>query len=108
MNASTRTARRIVKARKTASKKRCISTYVGKAVKDAKTAEAVTNALRSVAKKLRDGGDLGKVQTRTGVVACGTTGKIYRYNACQMATITAKYAPRKAEYKTVRAAMLGA
>jgi hypothetical protein len=58
------TARRLLRDRRRANAKRTITTRVRKTTTDAKTIAGVSNALRTVAKKLRDAGTLGKVQTR--------------------------------------------
>jgi hypothetical protein len=101
MNAATRTARQIIKARQRANQKRTIATFVRKATTDTAAVKGVTAALRKTARTLRTAGLLGKVQTRTGKVAAGVIGKTYRYTATQIARIAAAYRPRKAEYRTV-------
>lgn len=106
MDATTRTARRIVKARRAAGKARCISTHVARVTEDVAARKAVTTALRKVAKQMRDNCELGRVQTRVQPVEGGRVGPVYRYNTCQMAAVAAAYKPRKAEYKTVRQALL--
>lgn len=106
MNAKARTARQIVKARRSANTKRCISTYVARVTGDEAVRKAVTNALRTNAKKLREAGELGKVQTRTCHVTTGVVGKKYRYTAEQLRRIAAAYKPRKAEYKAVKAELV--
>lgn len=107
MNAATRTKRQIVKARRSGLAKRCLSAYVAKAVKAEADRKAVTNALREKAKKLREAGQLGKVQTRICHVAAGVVGPKYRYTAAQVAQILAVYNPRKAAYKDAKAALIG-
>jgi hypothetical protein len=105
MNASARKAQQILKARRNAGKKRTIGTRVRKVTTDTSAVKAVTAALQKVAKKLRETGALGRVQTRIGTVAAGVVGKTYRYTAAQMATIAQAYKARKAEYKAVAAAL---
>lgn len=110
MNANTRTGRRIIEARRLAAKgdsrKRHISTHVAQVVADRPTRKAVTAALQKAAKPLRESGDLGEVRTRVCAVAAGVRGKTYRYNRGQLARIAAAYNPRKADYRTVRDALL--
>lgn len=106
MNASSRTARQIIKARRAANTKRSISTHVARATADRAARKAVTAALRKSAKTLREAGQLGKVQTRVCYVTASVVGPNYRYNAAQVARIAAAYRPRKAEYKAVREALL--
>lgn len=106
MNASSRTARQIIKARRAANAKRSISTHVAKVTADRAARKAVTAALRKGAKQLRESGQLGKVQTRVGYVTPSVVGPCYRYRAAQIAKIAAVYRPRKAEYKAVREALL--
>lgn len=108
MNASSRTARQIIKARRAANAKRSISTHVAKVTADRAERKAVTSALRNQAKKLREAGQLGKVQVRTCYVTATVTGPNYRYNAAQIARVAAAYRPRKAEYKAVREALIAA
>jgi hypothetical protein len=102
MNASSRKAARLLRDRRRANAKRTIATRVRKLTTDIKTVNGVTNALRTVAKKLRTAGQLGKVQVRIAWVAereC--TGPVYRYTAAQIARIAASYKPRKPEYKAI-------
>lgn len=106
MNASSRTARQIIKARRAANAKRSLSTHVAKATEDRAARKTVTAALRKSAKMLRESGQLGKVQTRVCYVTASVVGPNYRYNAAQVARIAAAYKPRKAEYKTVREVLL--
>lgn len=101
MIAATRTARRIIKARRTASQKRTIATHVRKAGADTTTVKAVTAALRKTARTLRAAGELGRVQTRTERITARVVGPVYRYTAAQIALIAAAYRPRKPEFKTV-------
>lgn len=103
MNAASRKARQILRDRRRANAKRTISTRVRKTTTDTKVVDGVSNALRTLAKKLREAGQLGRVQTRIGRVADGVIGPVYRYTAAQIARVAAVYRPRKAEYRTVAA-----
>jgi hypothetical protein len=103
MIATTRTARRTIKARRAANQKRSISTFVRKTGADTTTVKAVTAALRKTARTLRTSGQLGRVQTRTAKVTATVVGPVYRYTAAQIARIAAAYRPRKAEYRVVAA-----
>jgi len=108
MNASYREGQRRIRARRAANRKACISTHVAKVTTNEKDAIAVTAALRTRAKKLREAGSLGKVQTRVCRVAPGVVGPKYRYTAAQVAEIAEGYRPRKDAYKAARAALIGA
>lgn len=107
-NASYRQGQRNIKARRAANRKRCISTYVAKVADSRSDAEAVTAALRKIAKKHREAGILGEVQTRICRVAPGVVGPKYRYTPAQVAACAAAYRPRKDAYKAVRAALIDA
>jgi hypothetical protein len=98
---SARKAARLLRDRRRANAKRTISTFVRKTTTDTKAVDGVTNALRTVAKKLRQAGQLGKVQTRTEHVTPDRVGPVYRYTAAQIARIAASYKPRKPEYKAI-------
>lgn len=108
MKPRTTTKRRLLKARRAANVKRCISTYVARATTDKAVRSAVTAALRTNAKKLRESGTLGRVQTRVCHVAAGVVGPKYRYTAAQVARIAAAYRPRKPENVAVRSALVAA
>lgn len=107
MNAATTAKRQILKARRSAGKKRCLSTYVAKATENQAARKAVTAALRKAAKPLREAGALGRVQARTCYVAAGVVGRKYRYTEAQLRRACEAYKPRKAEYKAVKAALMG-
>lgn len=96
-----------LRERRRANKKRSLSTFVYRVTESAAARKQVTSSLRTNAKKLRESGELGKVQTRTGYVTETVVGKKYRYTAAQVAMIAKLYKPRKDEYKAVRAALVG-
>lgn len=106
MNASTRAARRTVKARRAAGTKRTLATYVTRTAAASTTVKAVAAALRDKAKVLRAKGVLGRVQTRIERVAANRVGPVYRYTRRQLALVLAAYKPRKAEYVAVKTALL--
>lgn len=97
----------VLRERRRANRKRSLSTYVARVAETPAARKAVTSALRTNAKKLRESGQLGRVQTRTGYVTSTVVGKSYRYTAVQVAMIARLYKPRKAEYQDVRAALVG-
>ena len=110
MNASARKARRNVNDRRTNGRARrsTLRNAVKAVTEDKATVKGVTSALRTTAKKLRDTGELGEVKTRRCAVAEGVRDVKRWYTGRQIADIAAAYKPRKAEYKAVRAALIGA
>lgn len=109
MNASTRKAHQILRDRRRANRKRSLSTHVAQVTESAQARKTVTAALRKVAKALREGGDLGRVQCRIGRQGdAKVIGPNYRYTAAQAAMIASVYRPRKAEYVAVRNALTAA
>jgi hypothetical protein len=99
----------ILRERRRANAKRTISTHVAKVARNEAARKAVTAALRTNAKKLRESGALGRVQTRVGHVGTeGRVGVTYRYTSVQLAMIATVYRPRKEEYKAVRAELIAA
>jgi rRNA maturation endonuclease Nob1 len=102
-NADKAAAKAARAAHLTTNKARTISTHVRK-VADANIVKGATEALRKVAKKLRDAGSLGKVSAFIRKVD-GVARLTYRYTARQLAVVAADYSKRvrKAEYKQVAA-----
>lgn len=112
MSRSSNKATLAIRNRKAANGLGTRRTTINNAVKavttDVKVRKAVTNALRTNAKKLRDSEKLGTVKGKVCRVADGVRGVRYTYTNAQVRKIAADYKPRNAEYKVVRAALLAA
>lgn len=111
MNANSRTARRTLAARRAQTRAQAslhrhgsgtLATYGIAAGLDTAGAHSVAGSLRNAARKLGIEGTAGTTFRK------GRRRECRRYSVAQVAQIAAKYAPRKAEYKTARQYLLAA
>ncbi|QFG13321.1 hypothetical protein SEA_GILGAMESH_129 [Streptomyces phage Gilgamesh] len=95
-------------ARRIRTGARSLATHVIATGADAATVKGIVKALQTTAKTARANGLKGKrARIRRSFAGARRVVKtVYRYTREQVAQIAAQYKPRKAEYKTVRAALL--
>ncbi|CAL9326726.1 hypothetical protein [Streptomyces sp. SudanB91_2054] len=95
-------------ARRVRTGARSIATHVIATGADAATVKGIVKALQTTANKARANGVKGKRARirRSFNGARNVVKTVYRYTREQIAQIAAQYKPRKAEYKTVRAALI--
>lgn len=94
-------------ARRVATGARSLATHVLATGADRATAKAAAAALRKAAKAAGVKGRRSRIRrTVDGIKARTVT--VFRYTRAQVAQIAAKYAPRKAEYKALRLALIAA
>lgn len=92
-------------ARRIRTTARSLATHVIATGADRETVKGVVKALRTAAKNAGIKGRPARIRrTAQGFKKHAVTA--YRYTRAQVAQIAEKYKPRKAEYKTVRAALL--
>ncbi|MEU6462206.1 hypothetical protein [Streptomyces sp. NPDC046976] len=109
--AASRTRRATARAaRRIRTGARSLATHVIATGTDQATVKGIVKALQGVAKAARDNGLKGKrARIRRSINGTRNVVKtVYRYTREQVAQIAARYKPRKAEYKTVRAALIAA
>ncbi|MBZ6253539.1 hypothetical protein KVH27_34895 [Streptomyces olivaceus] len=97
-------------ARRIRTGARSIATHVIATGVDAATVKGIVKALQTAAKAARTKGLKGKRARirRSFNGARNVVKTVFRYTREQIAEIAAQYKPRKAEYKTVRAALIAA
>jgi hypothetical protein len=109
MNASSRQARRTIAARATQTRAQAriqrngeasLSTYCISAGLTVREARSVAGSLRKAAVKLQITGQQHRVHAAGRMRDCAV------YSPAEVAAIAAKYAPRKAAFKTARAHLL--
>ncbi|MFK0279475.1 hypothetical protein ACIQVL_03240 [Streptomyces sp. NPDC090499] len=94
-------------ARRVRTTARSLATHVIATGADRETVKGVVKALRTAAKNAGIKGRRARIRrTAQGFKRHAVTA--YRYTRAQVAQIAAAYKPRKAEYKTVRAALIAA
>lgn len=94
-------------ARRVRTIARSLATHVIATGADRETVKGVVKALRTAAKNAGIKGRRARIRrTAQGFKRHAVTA--YRYTRAQVAQIAAAYKPRKAEYKTVRAALIAA